>query len=113
MEPHILAWTLINVPGLTVEILLCHCSLPGIEECRGLEVTCRAEVVLVRVLELGLVQQLVQRDHLLVRQVPRRSVPGHASPHLRYQPPCAHADFSMAVLYPKLVASQARMCSQS
>lgn len=50
--------------------------------------TSGAEVVLVRVLKLGLVQQLVQADNLLVVQLCRRCVLVHATPHLRYQPSC-------------------------
>ena len=54
--------------------------------------TCRAEVVAAGVLELGLVQQLVQRHRLLAVQVPGRAVAIHAAAHLRNQPPCrAHA----------------------
>ena len=51
------------------------------------EVTCRAEVILVGVFELGLMQQLVQGDHLLAGQLLRLCVLVHSPAHLRYQPP--------------------------
>lgn len=47
-----------------------------------------AEVVLVGVLELGLVQQLVEADNLLVVQLSRHCILVHTTPHLRYQASC-------------------------
>lgn len=54
----------------------------------GVQSTSWAEMVLVRVLKLSLVQQLVQADNLLVVQLPRQRVLVDSAAHLRYQPPC-------------------------